>query len=85
MLYSFKPADGGFTLLTLVDKFNETVAMLKLSSEADTLLVLNSYNGEGAGKYWNISLGEGSDFASLTAPEQEKILLKIGHFKFHCT
>lgn len=77
MLYSFKPADGGFTLLTLIDKFNETVALLKLSSEADTLLVLNSYNGEGAGKYWNISLGEGSDFASLTSTEQTNILSVI--------
>ncbi len=77
LLYSFKPVDGDFTLVTLVEKFNETGVWLRLRSESDTLLVLNTYNGDGVGKYWNIAIGEGSDFASLTPTEQANILSVI--------
>ena len=76
LLFSFKP-EGGFTLVTLVEKFNEAGVWIRLRTEEDTLSVLNAYNGEGVGKYWNISIDENSDFASLSAEERTKILAEI--------
>ncbi len=77
LLFAFKPADGGFSLVTLVEKFNEAGVWIRLRTEENTLSVLETYNGEGLGKYWNISIGETSDFASLSSDEKTSILKEI--------
>lgn len=76
LLSSFKTEED-FTLVTLVENFNKTGVWLRLRLEDDTLSVLNAYNGEGIGKYWNISIDEDSDFASLSSKEKEIILSAI--------
>ncbi len=76
VLYSFKQGEN-FTLPTLVAKFNESAVWMRLRHESDTLSVLNTYNGEGSGKYWNLELGEGSDFSTLSDEEKTKILTSV--------
>lgn len=73
VLFGFKP-DGGFSLTTLVSKFNETGVWMRLRAEKDTLSTIKNYNGEGLGKYWNIDVDDESDFSKLSSEEQSKIL-----------
>lgn len=83
LFFSFKPQNGfsavsgSSALSVLVSAFNETGAWLKLRSEENTFSVLDKYNGEGIGKYWNIDISEDSDFASLSPTEKSSILTSI--------
>ena len=80
-IYRQKKGSEDFTTETMVSAFNETVAWIKLRNEANTLDVLNSYNGEGTDKYWNLPLGDTSDFAAL-GDEQASVLtaMKTGDY-----
>lgn len=69
LLYSMKPEDG-FTAPELIDSFNEAVAWMQLREENDTLSVLGTYNTV----YWNLELGEGSDFTTISGEEQTNVL-----------
>lgn len=77
LLYKLK-GDTPFTLVSLVDCFNKTGVWMRLRFESDTLGVLNTYNGTGVGKYWNVEIGEGSDFDSLSTEEK---LIVLGEVK----
>jgi len=72
ILSEFKPA-GGFTPTTLIEKFNESIAWMKLRENQNTLSVLSDYNSV----YWNVEIGETSDFASVSDSEKEKIVSAI--------
>ena len=76
VLYTLK-GNESFTIGTLVSDFNEASVWMRLRTESDTLSVLNVYNGEGSGKYWNLPLGDDSDFSTLPESEQTKILSSI--------
>lgn len=77
LLYNLK-GDDDFDLPRLIKAFNEAGVWMRLRYESDTLSVLSNYNGEGEGKYWNIAIGEESDFAtSITDDEKKAILDKI--------
>ncbi len=76
LLYILK-GEEDFDLPLLVDCFNKAGVWMRLALEEDTLGVLNAYNGEGVGKYWNIAIGEDSDFVSLSTEEKNALLAKI--------
>ncbi|MBQ6999052.1 MAG: S-layer homology domain-containing protein [Clostridia bacterium] len=65
-----------FTTSTVFTYFNEAAVWTRLKTEEDTLTVLNTYNGTGVGKYWNIAIGEGSDFSNL-GDEQSTVLASV--------
>lgn len=73
LLFGLKPEDG-FDMPSLVSAFNEAKAWLQLRTETDTLAVLSAYNGTGNGKFWNLPLGDDSDFAALSENERTKLL-----------
>jgi len=81
ILYNLK-GEESFDLALLIDSFNKAGVWMRLRTESDTLGVLNSYNGEGIGKYWNIAIDEESDFASLSADEKNALLSKIKTAKY---
>lgn len=77
LLYKLK-GEEKFDLPLLIDSFNKAGIWMRLRLESDTLKVLNTYNGEGTGKYWNLAIGEDSDFASnISETEKTSILKKI--------
>lgn len=76
ILYNLK-GEQSFDLSLLVDSFNKAGIWMRLRLESDTLNVLNTYNGEGIGKYWNIEIGDDSDFVSLSQDEKASILGKM--------
>jgi len=76
LLYNLK-ASQNFDLPLLIECFNKAGVWMKLSLEEDTLGVLRDYNGTGIGKYWNIAVGDDSDFASLSGEEKSTLLTKI--------
>lgn len=77
VLLGYKPSDE-FDIGTLISSFNKTCAFIKLRHEDNTLGVIGDYNGE----YWNLEIGEESDFSNLTSNEQTKVLgsIKSGGF-----
>ncbi len=75
-VYYLKKGNTDFTPATMISAFNEAAVWIRLRNEADTLAVLNSYNGEGTGKYWSLPLGEDSDFAEI-GDEQATVLAAI--------
>lgn len=77
LLYTLK-GEESFDLPLLVECFDEAGVWTRLCVEEDTLSVLKSYNGEGSGKYWNLEIGEKSDFAvKVSETEKTAILDKI--------
>ncbi len=75
-IYYLKKGNIAFTTATMVSAFNEAGVWVRLRTDSDTLGVLNSYNGEGVGKYWNLPLGESSDFVGI-GDEQATVLAAI--------
>lgn len=80
-IYYQLKGDDDFTSSTVFTAFNETVAWTRLRTEADTLEVLKAYNGEGTEKYWNLPIGDDSDFAGL-GDEQATILSAVKGGKY---
>jgi len=76
-LFGFKPVSG-FTINSLIQYFNETVAWIRLYTEEDILSVIKEYNG----KFWDIDCGENSDFAFLSDSEQTIVLENIKISKY---
>lgn len=66
----------------MVKMFNDAVVWTKLCTEADTLSVLGEYNGTTEGKFWDIEIGDTSDFATLTENEKTAILKNIKDAKY---
>ncbi len=66
----------------MVKVFNDAVVWTKLCTDADTLSVLGEFNGTTEGKYWNIEIGETSDFATLVENEKSTILNNIKIAKY---
>ncbi len=81
VLYGFKPATG-FDIFSLVSKFNETGAWIRLRTNDDIFTVLNTYNGEGDGKYWNIEIGRDTDYDNLAETEKTALLKAIKEAKY---
>ena len=79
LLYTLN-GNEDFTLSTLVAAFNEAGVWIRLRSESDTLKVLGAYNGEDS--YWNVDIGEDSDFANLSDTEKTNLLSAIKLAKF---
>lgn len=75
-IFYLKKGTADFTSTTMVSAFNEAGVWLRLRTEEDTLSVLNTYNGEGADKFWNLSIGDTSDFAAL-GDEQAAVLSAV--------
>ncbi|MBQ6938156.1 MAG: S-layer homology domain-containing protein [Clostridia bacterium] len=61
----------------MVKVWNDAVIWTRLCTDADTLSVLGEFNGTTEGKYWNIEIGETSDFATLVENEKSTILNNI--------
>lgn len=80
-IYYQLKGDESFTTSTVFTYFNEAAVWTRLRTEADTLEVLNTYNGTGIGKYWDIAIGEGSDFAGL-GDEQSTVLASVKSGKY---
>ena len=72
VLYGLKPS-GGFSINTLIAAFNESCAWIRLRTEEDTLQILKNYNG----KYWNLQLGDDSDFSKISDRERTSLLQMI--------
>lgn len=73
ILYTLK-GNAVFNITTLIDTFNKAKVWTRLCTEADTLSVLGEYNKT---TFWNIEIGENSDFATLTENEKSTILNNI--------
>ena len=78
ILYSLK--GNAFKNITdLVEKFNDAFVWTELCTASNTENVLKKQEYNGEGKYWNVPMDEGSDYATVTKDENEKntILNKI--------
>ena len=78
ILYSLK--GNAFENITdLVKKFNDAFVWTELCTASNTENVLKKQEYNGEGKYWNVPMDEGSDYATVTKDENEKntILNKI--------
>lgn len=80
LLYKFK-GNADFDLFSLVAAFNASGVWHRLSAEEDTLSVLKNYNGESEDKYWNVEIGDDSDFITLSDEEKAGMLEKIKEAK----
>lgn len=80
-VYYLKKGNVDFTTATMISAFNEAAAWIRLRNEANTLDVLETYNGEETGKYWNLPIGVASDFANL-GDEKAAVLaaVKAGNY-----
>ena len=67
-----------------VNAFNESIALEELKESADALVIFDKYNGVGTGKYWNLSMGEDSDFAGLSENTQNEILQTVKTSPYTC-
>ena len=72
LLFGFKPGEG-FDITSLIEKFNESIAWMKLRTENDTEGVLGQYNG----KHWNVDIAVNSDFSTLPNDEKNAIFSRI--------
>lgn len=81
LLSEFK-GETNFDIYTLVEAFNKAAVWIKLQAETDTFSILEQYNGEGYGKYWNIDIGADSDYAGLSDDEKNIILTGIKTGKY---